>query len=170
MSSIRLSFQVKDCLLSTSGTSAFLTPEELTTEISCRFILEDENCTRRLFLQRSKMNPRVPTCGLKSIFRWIIRIALRELKVINRGGRSHVLSLWIVGRVIIRIRLELKLGLLGVMGGRVGIVGAELGDAHARNAWEGDKNISGIYRFLQFVSMVIDVLRIIFKRAKIFSL
>ena len=56
------------------------------------------------------------------------------------------------------------------MGGRVGIVGAELGDAHALHAWEGDKNISGIYRILQFVSMVIDVLRIIFKSAKIFSL
>ena len=36
--------------------------------------------------------------------------------------------------------------------------------------WDGDKNISGIYRTLQFVSMVIDVLRIIFKSAKILSL
>ena len=71
---------------------------------------------------------------------------------------------------IIRILLELKLGLLGVMCGRIGIVGAELGDAHALHTWEGDKNISGIYRILQFVSMVIDVLRIIFKSAKIFSL
>ena len=56
------------------------------------------------------------------------------------------------------------------MGGRIGIVGAELGDAHALHAWEGDKNISGIYRILQFVSMVIDVLTIIFKHSKIMSL
>lgn len=52
---------IEECLNSSSWSlSSWFNPEELTTEISGRFILEDENCTRRLFLQRSKMNPRAP--------------------------------------------------------------------------------------------------------------
>lgn len=91
-------FQVKECLLSTSGTSAFLTPEEFTCKISTCLILEYKYCSRRGLLKWSKTDKWVSACRLECIFRRIVWISCLKCQAILTVKRFHVLNLWIVGR------------------------------------------------------------------------